>query len=270
MNSLFEMFSYAFMFRALIVGVLVALCSALVGVPLVLKRSSMIGDGLSHVAFGAFAIATVLGFAPVEFALPIVILASLLILRLGDSAKIHGDAAIAIVSASSLALGTFVISIKSGVNTDLESYLFGSILSLGPADVVTSVLLALAIVLLYLFAYHKIFALTFDPKFARSIGVNVTLYNALLAVLCSVVVVLGMRLMGALLISSLIIFPTLSGSSLCKTFKGVVISGAIIAVAAFVLGLVLSYLYATPTSATIVLVSLALFLICKLLGRLKN
>jgi len=270
MSNLLEMFSYTFMVRALIVGVLIALCSALVGVPLVLRKNSMIGDGLSHVAFGAFAIATVLGFAPVEFAIPVVILSSFFILRLSENSKIHGDAAIAIVSASALAIGTFAVSVVKGINVDLNSYLFGSILSLGESDVLISIILSIAVLALYILSYHKIFALTFDQKFAQSIGVRVGVYNAIFAVLCSVVAVLGMRLMGALLISSLIIFPTLSGSQIFKTFKSVVISGVFISSISFVLGLVISYLCSTPTSSTIVLVSLAIFLLAKLLSSIKK
>ncbi len=270
MNSLIEMFSYSFMVRAFIVGGLIALCSALIGVPLVLRKNSMIGDGLSHVAFGAFAIATVLGFAPVEFALPVVILASFFILRLSENSKIHGDSAIAIVSASALAIGTFAISITKGVNIDLNSYLFGSILSLSNSDVIISIILSITVLALYILSYHKIFAITFDQKFAQSIGVRVGIYNAIFAILCSVVVVLGMRLMGALLISSLIIFPTLSSSQIFKNFKSVVISGAFISVISFILGLIISYFYSTPTSSTIVLVNLIVLFLTKFLSGIKN
>ena len=270
MNSLIEMFSYSFMVRAFIVGGLIALCSALIGVPLVLRKNSMIGDGLSHVAFGAFAIATVLGFAPVEFALPVVILASFFILRLSENSKIHGDSAIAIVSASALAIGTFAISVTKGVNIDLNSYLFGSILSLSNSDVIISIILSITVLALYILSYHKIFAITFDQRFAQSIGVRVGIYNAIFAILCSVVVVLGMRLMGALLISSLIIFPTLSSSQIFKNFKSVVISGALISVISFILGLIISYFYSTPTSSTIVLVNLIALLLAKLSSGIKN
>lgn len=177
------MLSYQFMVNALISGLLISICAALIGAPLVLKRNSMIGDGLSHVAFGAFAIATVLNVAPVEFALPIVIIASFLILRLGENSKIHGDAAVALLSSSALAIGTFVISVTPGVNTDINSYLFGSILSIDHADVIMSVVLAIIVVALYILAYNKIFAITFDENFAKSIGVRTGWFNTIFAVL---------------------------------------------------------------------------------------
>ena len=270
MNSLLEMFSYSFMLRAFIVVLLIALCAALIGTPLVLRRNSMIGDGLSHVGFGAFAIATVLGLAPLEFALPIVIIASFFIIKLNNNSKLHGDAAIALVSTSALAIGTFVISITKGVNVDINNYLFGSILSIGDTDTIVSIILSILMVLLYLFSYNKIFAITFDSKFAKSIGINTELYNIIFAILCSVIVVLGMRLMGALLISSLIIFPTLSSVQCFKNFRSVVISSVIISLITFTVGLITSYLYATPTGATIVIVNLIVFIIFKLISIIQK
>ena len=264
-NDILEMFSYSFMVRAFIVGLLISLCASLIGVSLVLRKNSMIGDGLSHVGFGTFAIATILGLAPLEFSIPIVIIISFLILRLNDSNNIHGDAMIALISASSLAIGTFAISI-AGVNTDINTYLFGSVLSINEKDVIVSVILSLIVVFLYIFSYNKIFAITFDERFAKSIGINTNLYNMIFASLCSIVVVLGMRLMGALLISSLIIFPTLSSMQIVKKFKSVVISSMIISIMSFVVGLVISYLVATPTGATIVLVNLMVFIIMKLVS----
>ena len=198
MINIIEMFSYSFMVRAFIVGILISLCAALIGISLVLRRNSMIGDGLSHVGFGAFAIATILGFAPLEFAIPVVIIVSFLILKLNDNSKTHGDAAIALMSASSLAIGTFAISIVKGVNTDINNYLFGSILSINEKDVIISVILSVLVILLYVIAYNKIFAITFDERFAKSIGIKTNLYNMIFASLCSVTVVLGMRLMGSL------------------------------------------------------------------------
>jgi zinc transport system permease protein len=167
MSSIVEMFSYTFIVRAFIVGILISLCASLIGVSLVLRRNSMIGDGLSHVGFGAFAIATVLGIAPLEFAIPLVIVVSFLILRLNDNSKIHGDSAIAIISASSLAIGTFIISITKGVNTDINNYLFGSILSINEKDIIVSIILSIIVILLYVFSYNKIFAITFDERFAK-------------------------------------------------------------------------------------------------------
>ncbi|MBR1386351.1 MAG: metal ABC transporter permease [Bacilli bacterium] len=264
-NDILEMFSYSFMVRAIIAGLLISLCASLIGVSLVLRRNSMIGDGLSHVGFGSFAIAAILGFSPIEFAIPVVIIVSFLILRLTDNSKIHGDSMIALISSSSLAIGTFLVSI-TGINTDINNYLFGSILSISSKDLILSVILSIIIVLLYTFSYNKIFALTFDEKFAKSIGINTNLYNMIFASLCSVVVVLGMRLMGSLLISSLIIFPTLSSMQIFKKFKSVVISSVIVSLISFIFGITISYLNATPTGATIVIVNLVIFIMFKLLS----
>ena len=197
-NEIIEMFSYSFMSRAFIVGLLISLCAALIGVSLVLRKNSMIGDGLSHVGFGAFAIATVLGIAPLEFAIPLVIIVSFFILKLNDNSKVHGDSAIALMSASALAIGTFVISVVKGVNTDINNYLFGSILAIDNKDLVISIILSIIVISLYIISYNKIFAITFDERFAKSIGIKTDLYNILFSILCSIVVVLGMRLMGAL------------------------------------------------------------------------
>ena len=267
MDSLFEMFSYSFMVRALIAGVLISLSAALVGVPLVLRKNSMLGDGLSHVAFSAFAIASVFGFLPLPFAIPVVILVSFFILRLNQNSKIHGDSAIALMSASALAIGTFAVSL-AGTNVDINNYLFGSILSIGEAEVVFSAALLAVVFVMYLFLHNKIFAITFDERFAKSIGVKTEVYNVLFAILCSVVVVLGMRLMGALLISSLIVFPVLSAQTLYKSFNKVVVSSAILAVLSFVIGLVLSYFLATPTGATIVIVNLVILVALKILEKI--
>lgn len=261
MNNLLEMFSYPFMVKALAVGILISLCAALIGVSLVLRRNSMLGDGLSHAGFGAFAIATILGFAPLEFAIPIVIIVSFFILKLSENSKIHGDARIALISASFLAIGIFAISVTKGVNTDINNYLFGSILSINEADIIVSVLLSIIVVLLYVFSYNKIFAITFDERFAKSIGIKTNFYNIIFACLCSVVVVLGMRLMGSLLISSLIIFPTLTSMQIFKKFKSVVIASVCISILSFVVGLLISYLFSTPTGATIVIVNLVVFVL---------
>ena len=259
MSNIFSMFSYNFMLRALIVGSLISFCASLIGVSLVLRKNSMIGDGLSHVSFGCFAIATVLGIAPLYFSLPIVIVVSFLILKLSDNN--HGDSIIALVSASSLAIGTFVVSIVPGVNIDINSYLFGSILSIGSLEIICSVVLSIIVILLYILSYNKIFAITFDIKFAKSIGINTNFYNVIFSILCSVVIVLGMRLMGSLLISSLIIFPTLSSMNIFKSFKSVVFSSVIISIVSFLVGLCFSFNFSTPTGSTIVVVNLCIFLI---------
>lgn len=267
---IFEMFQYAFMQRALVVGLCIAICAALVGVSLVLRKNSMIGDGLSHTAFSAFALATVLGFTPIYFAIPVVIAASFFVLRLSRSRKIHGDAAIAALSASSLAIGTFAISVSKGVNIDLNSYLFGSILSVSWLDVILSLALAAIVIGLYFLSYHRIFAITFDEDFAKSVGVKTGFYDAIFAAICSVVVVLGMRLLGSLLISSLIIFPTLSAMNYSKSFRGVVAYAVIVSILAFLVGLAASYVFATPTGATVVIANLLLFVISFVLKKFRK
>lgn len=270
MNSIIEIFSYDFMLKAFVVGSLISLCASLIGVSLVLRRNSMIGDGLSHTSFGAFSIATVLNITPLEFALPIVMVISFLILRLNQNNKVHGDSAIALLSASSLAIGTFIISVTDGVNTDINNYLFGSILSIDNKEVIISIFLSIVIILLYIISYNKIFAITFDENFSKVVGIKTEIYNIIFAGLCSIVVVLGMRLMGSLLVSSLIIFPTLSAMQVKKTFKGVVCFSTIISIISFMIGLILSYNLEAPTGATIVIVNLVVFLILKLISFIKE
>lgn len=261
MSWLIEMLSYSFMQRAIIVGILVSICAALVGVSLVLRRNSMIGDGLSHTAFGAFAIATALNFAPLWFAIPTVIVASFFVLKLSNNKRANGDALIALLSASSLAIGTMAISLTKGVNIDLNSYLFGSILSIGWNDVWLSLILTIVVVLLYVFAHNRIFAITFDENFAKAIGIKTNVYDAIFAIICSLVVVFGMRLLGALLISSLIIFPTLIAMQFSKSFGRVVIYSVLISIINFVLGLMISYLITSPTGATVVVVNLIVLIV---------
>ena len=217
-----EMFSYHFMSRAIIVGVLVSLCAALLGVSLVLKRYSMIGDGLSHVGFGALAIAAAVNVAPLAIAVPVVVAAAFLLLRISQSSRIKGDAAIALISSSALAIGVVVISMTTGMNTDVSNYMFGSILAMSRSDVFLSVTLALCVLALYVLFYHKLFSVTFDESFARATGVHVGAYKTILSVLTALTVVLGMRMMGAMLLSSLIIFPALSAMRLFKSFRSVV------------------------------------------------
>ena len=254
-----EMFSYPFIIRALVVGTLVSLCSALLGVNLVLKRYSMIGDGLSHVAFSAMAVATVMNWAPLSVAIPVVIAASFLLLKLSASSRIKGDSAIALVSTGALAVGIFIISMRSGINTDINNYMFGSVLAISQSDVAVSVVLSLIVLALYVVFYNKIFAVTFDEPFARATGIRVDFYNMLIAVLTAVTIVLGMRMIGALLISSLIIFPAMSSMRFFKRFGSVVICSAVIAVVCFFAGLMVSYEYSAPTGASVVLINMAVF-----------
>ncbi|MFR5600940.1 MAG: metal ABC transporter permease [Lachnospiraceae bacterium] len=255
------MLSYPFLVRALIGGVLVSLCASLLGVSLVLKRYSMIGDGLSHVSFGSLSVAIAFGWSPLWVSIPVVILAAFLLLRLTEQAKIKSDAAIAVISASALALGITVTSLTTGMTTDVSSYMFGSILAMSRTDVVLSVLLSVVVLILFVFSYHKVFAVTFDESFAKATGVNVSLYNGLIAILTAVTIVAGMRMMGAMLISSLIIFPALTSMRVFKSFRNVVISSGILAVVCFCLGIMASYRFSTPAGASVVLVNLAAFLL---------
>ena len=267
MSQLISMFSYHFMQRALVVGIMVSLCAALLGVSLVLKRYSMIGDGLSHVGFGALAIASALNLAPLAVAVPVVVAAAILLLRLRQNAAVKGDAAIAMISSSALAIGVISLSLSTGMNTELSSYMFGSVLSLSSEDAVLSVILSLAVLSLFLLFYPRLFAVTFDESFSRATGTRTEVYNTLLAVLTAVTVVLGMRMMGALLISSLIIFPALSAMCVCRSFKSVAISSAVISVFCFLVGLVFSYFFETPTGASIVVADLVCYGIFRLLGK---
>lgn len=260
----FDMLSYPFILRALITGILVSLCSSLLGVTLVLKRYSMIGDGLSHVGFGALAIAAALGFAPLFIAIPVVVISAFLLLRLNRNSKIKGDSATAMISAAALAAGVCAVSV-TGTNIDLSSYLFGSILSLSDTDVILSILLAAAVILIFVFTYPKIFAVAFDETFAKATGVNAGFFSSVIAVLTAVTVVLGMRMMGTLLISSIIIFPPLSAMRLFKTFKSVTVCSALFSVLAFVTGLFISCTLRTPTGATVVLVNALIMIVCSVI-----
>ena len=270
LDKLIEMFSYPFMVRAILVGTMVSLCSALLGVSLVLKRYSMIGDGVSHVGFGALAIAAAANAAPLTVAIPVVVLAAVLLLRISGSSKIKGDAAIALISTSALAVGVMVISMTTGMNTDVYNYMFGSSLAMSSGDVRMCVLLSAAVLILYILFYHKIFAITFDETFALATGVKANLYNTLIAVLTAVTIVLGMRMMGALLISSLIIFPALTSMRVCRTFKSVVINSAVIAVVCLFIGITVSYVWATPAGASVVIVNIGALLIYTIVGAVKN
>lgn len=269
-DAVIEMLSYPFMTRAFLVGSLVALCSALLGVSLVLKRYSMIGDGLSHVGFGAMAIAAAMNAAPLTVAIPVVIVAAILLLRISGNAKIKGDAAIALISTTSLAVGVMVISLTTGMNTDVYNYMFGSILAMSAEDVKLSLVLSVFVLILFIVFYHKIFAITFDETFASATGVKAGVYNTLIAVLTAVTIVLGMRMMGALLISSLIIFPALTSMRVCRTFKSVIINAAVISVVCLIAGVTISYVAATPAGASVVLANLVMMVLYTIVGAVKN
>ena len=268
--NILTMFSFPFMQRALIAGVLVSLCAALLGVSLVLKRYSMIGDGLSHVSFGALAIAVALEMTPLYFSIPVVVLAAFFLLRMASHPRWNSDAAIAVMSASSLAIGIIVISRTTGMTTDVDNYMFGSVLAMTREDVALSAVLCIAVLVLFILFYHKLFAVTFDENFSRATGMKVERYNTLLAVLTALTIVLGMRMMGAMLISSLIIFPALTAMRLFKSFRGVVVCSAVTSVACFCAGLTASFVLSTPVGASVVAANLGLFLLSCLAAALRR
>lgn len=261
-----EMLSYPFIVKAMFVGILVSLCAALLGVSLVLKRYAMIGDGLSHVAFGTLSIAMALHVAPLKVSVPVVVLAAFLLLRVSSDSRIKGDAAIAVISSSSLAIGVIVTSLNTGINADVHNYMFGSILAMSDSDVRLSILLSVLVILLFLFCYHQLLAVTFDEGFSRAAGVNVSLFNMIIAVLTAVTIVLGMRMMGAMLISSLIIFPALTSMRVFKSFRMVIISSAVISVFCFIVGMAASYAFSTPAGPSVVVANLCMLGIFSVIG----
>ena len=288
---------YKFIRRALVVGVLVSLCASLLGVTLVLKRYSMIGDGLSHVGFGALTVAMSLGFVtasdlpgflpgglrggfaglcaaiaanPLPFTLVIVVLCAFLLLRISERSSMRGDSAIALISTSALAVGVIVTSMTSGMNVDVYNYMFGSILAMSTSDVYLSVALSVVVLVLFVLFYPRIFAVTFDEPFARATGVKAGSYNLLIALLTALTVVVGMRMMGTLLISSLIIFPALSSMRVFSRFRAVTICSAVISVACFFVGMLLSCVYSLPTGAGIVAVNLVVFVGFSAVGAVRQ
>ena len=240
--SLFDILSRTYIRYAFIVGVMMSLAGALLGVSLVLKKHSMIGDGLSHVGFGTVAIACCIGVAPLAFAIPLVILSSFLILFLSNRSKIFGDSAIALFSTLALAIGYAAIEMGNGVNFSVSSYLYGSLLGVTLTEVILSIVVALLVVVTYIFLYNRIFSITFDETFSKSTGMHTNLINAILSILISLTIVIGMKVMGALLITALIIFPTLSSRQIFRTFKMVTIFSVISSVVCFILGLLLALL----------------------------
>lgn len=277
MTALFEQlalyFQYPFVRYALIVGVLIALCSSLFGVTLVLKRFSFIGDGLSHVAFGAMAIATVVNLTnQMLIVLPVTVICAVLLLRTGQNAKIKGDAAVAMISVGSLAIGYLLMNLfstSSNLSADVCSTLFGStsILTLSQIDVWVCTILSIVVVVLFILFYNKLFAVTFDENFARATGTKAGAYNLLIAVIIAVIIVLAMNLVGSLLISALVIFPALSAMRIFKNFKSVTICSAVFSVVCALIGILISILAGTPVGSTIVAVDICLFILCFAIGK---
>ena len=273
--KLCEYFSFSFVRYAFIVAILVSLCAALLGVSLVLKRYSMIGDGLSHIAFGAGAVSAVLNVAGMAISLPVTVATAVLLLTAKSKKKIMGDSAIAMLSAGSLALGYLLLNVtgttSSNLSGDVCTSLFGStsILTLSKGDVTLSLALAVAVIFVFAVFYNKLFSVTFDERFASATGTRVNLYNLIVAIMSAVVIVIGMKLVGALLISALVIFPALSAMRICKSYRGVIIASAVIAVVSSSAGLILALLLETPVGAGIVCVNIVAFGVCALVGRVR-
>ncbi len=255
MNLLVEAFQFDFMRKALLVGILIAISCSFLGVFLVLKRFSMIGDGLAHVSFATVAIALLFAASPLLVSIPIVILASFAILRLNEKTDLHGDAAIGLVSSLSIAIGVLIASLAQGFNVDLMSYLFGSILVISNLDVIISVILSTVVVALVVVFYNSLFAMTYDEEFSQVIGINTKMGHYLLAVLTSITVALGIRVVGTMLISSLIIFPTITALQVSKSFKGTIAIASAVSISSVILGVMASYVLNLPTGATIVLLN---------------
>ena len=270
MSFFTQIFAYSFSVRALVVGVLVSVCAALLGINMVLKRFSMLGDGLSHVAFGAAAIGLAMGVAPLKIAIPVVIVAAFLLLGISERGAVKGDAAIAMVSSAALAVGIIVASLTTGLNTDINNYMFGSILAMSKSDIWLSVVITAVVLAAYLLFYHKIFACSFDERFAAATGVRVKIYNALISILTAVTVVVGMRLMGALLISAVMTFPALSAMRVCKRYSTTVLCTAAVSAVAFVTGLLLSFGFDMPVGATVVVVNAVIYVAFLVIRKLKH
>ncbi len=276
-NTLLEYFSFPSVRYAVIAGILISLCAGLLGVILVLKRYAMIGDGLSHVAFGAMVVAAVMGFAPMTVAIPVTVGVAILLLLADEKRLIKGDAAIAMLSAGSLAVGYLLLNLFPSSETgslsgDVCASLFGStsMLTLSSTDVWLCVGLSAAVIAFFVVFYHKIFAVTFDEAFATTSGVRVRVYNFLIAAISGVVIVLAMKLVGALLISSLIIFPALSSMRVFRSFRSVVLCSGILAVTGSLVGLLAAILLSTPTGATVAVVHIIIFGVFTLIGKMRR
>lgn len=264
MFELFSLFNYGFVIRAFLVGIMVSICASLLGVTLVLKKYSMIGDGLSHVGFGAMTIALALNLAPLWVAVPIMIVAAFLLLRLREK-SINTDAAIALVSSSSIAIGVLSASLTGGMNVDVYGYMFGSILALTNADVIMCIILSLIVIGVYVLLYNKIFAVTFDESFASASNINTKAFNTVFAMLTALTVVIGMRIMGTMLISGLIIFPAITAMGLFSTYKKVTLCAIIVSLISFLAGMIASCIFAyIPVGAGVVIANLIILVLTRI------
>lgn len=260
-SLIIEAVQYDFVLKALLAGSLIAVCCSFLGIFLVLKKYSMIGDGLAHVSFATIAIALLLAASPLLVSIPLVTLSSFLILKLNEKADMHGDAAIGLVSSFSVASGVLISSVARGFNVDLFSYLFGSILVISNTDVILSVILSAVVIFIIFFFYNNLFAITYDEEFARVIGLNTRTMNYLISVLASITIVLGIRVVGTMLISSMIIFPTVTALQISKGFKSTIFISCAISVSCVVLGVLVSFAMNLPTGATIVILNAIYFVI---------
>lgn len=267
MEQFINLLNYTFIQRALICGVAISLCAALIGVTLVLKNYSMIGHGLGEVGFASLTLAVALGLPPLAVSLPIVMVAAIIIMIISQKKGESGDIPIALVSTGALALGIIITSLSTGFNIDVSNYMFGSILSMKRSDVIISVILSIAVFAIYMIFYNRLFMITYDEKFAKARGINVTFYQFLISFLTALIVVLGMRMMGTLLISSLIVFPAIIAKGLTGSFKELIIISGIISVICFILGMLLSFFINLPTGASIVLVYIVLLIITKIVNK---
>lgn len=261
MGEIIELLSYSFIQRALISGIAISFCAAIIGVILVLKNYSMIGHGLGEVGFASIALALALGLPPLSISIPIVIIASIIIMIISQKQGEKGDVTIALVASVALAIGVIITALTSGFGVDVSNYMFGSVLAMTTGDVILSIILSIILIAVYVIFYNRLFMITYDEKYAKSRGINVTFYQMLIAVVTGLVVVLGMRMMGTLLISSLIIFPAIISKKLTKSFKGLMMLSCTVSIICFILGLLVSFFLNLPTGASIVMVYILLFII---------
>lgn len=266
--DIFNFLHYAFIQKAFLAGSFIAVLCSTLGVFLVLRKMSLIGDGLSHVSFGAIALGLFFGVYPIYVAIPVVMIGSVLILKIAEKAKVYGDAAIGIVSAVGIAGGVILASLSKGFNVDLFSYLFGNILSISSMEVILSLALSVVVFLVIYFFYYDLFSATFDEEYAKTTGIKTNLVNILLAMLTAVTVVLSVRIVGVMLVSALLILPAASSLQVAKSFKTAIIIGAIVALVSVLLGIIVSFFFDLPTGATIVMINVAFFSIALVLKKL--
>jgi len=269
MNQIINILSYSFIQRALICGIAISVCAALIGVILVLKNYSMIGHGLGEVGFASLTLAVALELEPLVVSIPIVLIAAIIIMVISQKKGESGDIQIALVSTGALATGIIITALSTGFNIDISNYMFGSILSMTKSDVIISLILSISVFVIYMIFYNRLFMISYDEKFAKARGINVTFYQFLISFLTALIVVLGMRMMGTLLISSLIIFPAVIAKGLSKSFKELIIFSGIISIICFILGMLMSFFLNFPTGASIVLVYILLLAITKVINKIS-